>query len=146
MGCANTGGGATAGAISGAQVCLGAGTEEMRGLGGFIQLQKIRKHKNKAIQQCRFIFILFLVKYPGPWVGSAFTLCVSFFDTSRACSEVIHCSLVTHFKNNGILELAQLAQPPFTDVNDHGIFGLFEDEDQDRIIRIVEQVNNNAVG
>lgn len=50
------------------------------------------------------------------------------------------------YKNNGILELSQLAQPPFTDINDHGIFGLFEDEDQDRIIRIVEQVNNNAVG
>lgn len=55
-------------------------------------------------------------------------------------------NIVTHFKNNGILELSQLAQPPFTDINDHGIFGLFEDEDQDRIIRIVEQVNNNAVG
>ena len=53
-------------------------------------------------------------------------------------------NIVTHFKNNGILELSQLAQPPFTDINDHGIFGLFEDED--RIIRIVEQVNNNAVG
>lgn len=55
-------------------------------------------------------------------------------------------NIVTHFKNNGILELSQLDQPPFTDINDHGIFGLFEDEDQDRIIRIVEQINNNAVG
>lgn len=54
-------------------------------------------------------------------------------------------SIVTHFKNNGILELSQLAQPPFTDINDHGIFGLFKDDDQDKIIRIVEQVNNNAV-
>jgi len=53
-------------------------------------------------------------------------------------------NIVTHFKNNGILELSQLAQPPFTDINDHGIFGLFEDEDQDRIIRIVGEVNNNA--
>lgn len=54
-------------------------------------------------------------------------------------------SIITHFKNNGILELSQLAQPPFTDINDHGIFGLFKDDDQDKIIRIVEQVNNNAV-
>jgi len=37
-------------------------------------------------------------------------------------------------------------QPPFTDINDQGIFGLFDDEDQDRIIQIVEQVNNNAAG
>jgi len=55
-------------------------------------------------------------------------------------------TLINHLKNNGILELSQLAQPPFTDSNDHGIFGLFEDEDQDKIIRLVEQLNNNAVG
>ncbi len=54
-------------------------------------------------------------------------------------------SIVTHFKNNGILELSQLAQPPFTDVNDQGIFGLFEDDDQDKIIRIINEVNKNAV-
>jgi len=39
-----------------------------------------------------------------------------------------------------------LAKPPFTDVNDNGIFGLFDDEEQDKIIRIVEDVNRNAVG
>lgn len=53
-------------------------------------------------------------------------------------------SIISHFKNNGILELKQLSQPPFTDVNDQGIFGLFEDEEQDRIIRIIEDVNKNA--
>lgn len=58
---------------------------------------------------------------------------------------LISISHVTTFKNIGILELSQLAQPPFTDINDHGIFRLLEDEDQDRIIRIVVQVNNNAV-
>nr|WP_303922561.1 hypothetical protein [Draconibacterium sediminis] len=45
-----------------------------------------------------------------------------------------------------MLELHQLAQPPFTEINDNGIFGLFDDEDQDRIIRIVEDANDNAVG
>jgi type I restriction enzyme, R subunit len=55
-------------------------------------------------------------------------------------------TIINHFKNNGILELPQLAQPPFTDINDQGIFGLFDDDDQDRIIQIVEQVNNNATG
>jgi len=55
-------------------------------------------------------------------------------------------TIFTHFKINGILELQQLAKPPFTDVNDNGIFGLFDDEEQDKIIRIVEDVNRNAVG
>lgn len=53
-------------------------------------------------------------------------------------------TIVNHFKINGILELSQLADPQFKELNDQGLFGLFNDEDQDRIIRIVEEVNNNA--
>lgn len=55
-------------------------------------------------------------------------------------------TIIHHFKNNGILELPQLAKPPFTDIHDQGIFGLFDDEEQDRIIQIVERVNRNAIG
>ncbi|WP_430972972.1 DEAD/DEAH box helicase family protein [Sunxiuqinia rutila] len=71
-----------------------------------------------------------------------------FIDTGNLRAEQIQFirTIVTHFKINGILELHQLAQPPFTEINDNGIFGLFDDEDQDRIIRIVEDVNDNAVG
>jgi hypothetical protein len=42
------------------------------------------------------------------------------------------------------MELEQLAKPPFTDVNGQGIFGIFNDEDQDKIIRIIEEVNGNV--
>lgn len=71
-----------------------------------------------------------------------------FIDAGNLRAEQIQFirTIVSHFKINGILELRQLAQPPFTDINDKGIFGLFEDEDQDKIIRIVEDVNRNAVG
>jgi type I restriction enzyme R subunit len=54
-------------------------------------------------------------------------------------------TIIVHFKNNGILELPHLSEPPFTEINDQGLFGLFADEDQDRIIRIIENVNSNAV-
>jgi type I restriction enzyme, R subunit len=54
-------------------------------------------------------------------------------------------TIIAHFKNNGILELPRLAEPPFTEINDHGLFGLFADEDQNRLIRIIESVNGNAV-
>lgn len=53
-------------------------------------------------------------------------------------------TIVNHFKLNGILELPLLAKPPFTEINDAGIFGLFDDRDQDKIIQIIEQVNSNA--
>ncbi len=71
-----------------------------------------------------------------------------FIDTGNLRVEQIQFirTIVSHFKINGVLELQQLAHPPFTEINDKGIFGLFEDEDQDKIIRIVEDVNKNAVG
>ncbi|MCF8363710.1 MAG: DEAD/DEAH box helicase family protein [Prolixibacteraceae bacterium] len=56
-------------------------------------------------------------------------------------------AIINHFRNHGIFELNQLTQPPFTDLHDQGLFGVFENEnDQDRIIRIVKEVNENAVG
>jgi type I restriction enzyme R subunit len=71
-----------------------------------------------------------------------------FVDSGNLKAEQIQFvrTIITHFKINGILELQHLAKPPFTDVNDNGIFGLFDDEEQDKIIRIVEDVNRNAVG
>jgi type I restriction enzyme R subunit len=71
-----------------------------------------------------------------------------FIDSGNLKAEQIQFvrTIITHFKINGILELQHLAKPPFTDVNDNGIFGLFDDEEQDKIIRIVEDVNRNAVG
>ncbi len=71
-----------------------------------------------------------------------------FIDTGNLRVEQIQFirTIVSHFKINGVLELQQLAHPPFTEINDKGIFGLFEDEDQDKIIRIVEDVNRNAAG
>ncbi|MGD9993959.1 MAG: DEAD/DEAH box helicase family protein [Salinivirgaceae bacterium] len=53
-------------------------------------------------------------------------------------------TIINHFKTNGLLELKSLAQPPFTDINDQGIFGLFEDEEQDKIIRIIKTINENV--
>lgn len=69
-----------------------------------------------------------------------------FIDTGNLRADQIQFirTIVNHFKINGILELHQLADPQFKEINDQGIFGLFDDDDQDRIIRIVEEVNSNA--
>ncbi|MBX2980484.1 MAG: DEAD/DEAH box helicase family protein [Flavobacteriales bacterium] len=52
--------------------------------------------------------------------------------------------LITHLTINGIIDKRMLADPPFTEINDQGIFGVFEEEDQDRIISIVDRVNATA--
>lgn len=54
--------------------------------------------------------------------------------------------IIQHLTVNGVIDKRMLAEPPFTEVNDQGIFGVFPDEaDQDRLLVIVEQVERNAV-
>lgn len=45
---------------------------------------------------------------------------------------------------NRVIDERMLAEAPFTEVNDQGVFGVFEEGDLDRIISIVERVNGNA--
>ena len=49
--------------------------------------------------------------------------------------------IVKHFAMNGIIELRELAKPPYTDLNDQGLFGIFNDERQDKVIEIIEKIN-----
>jgi type I restriction enzyme R subunit len=37
-----------------------------------------------------------------------------------------------------------LFEPPFTDMNDQGLLGLFEDGDAHKVISIIERINENA--
>ena len=37
-----------------------------------------------------------------------------------------------------------LFEPPFTDVNDQGLLGVFDDADAGKIIRIIDGINENA--
>lgn len=52
--------------------------------------------------------------------------------------------IIQHLTVRGVIDKRMLAEPPFTDVHDQGIFGVFDEGDQDRIISIVDRVNSNA--
>jgi len=52
--------------------------------------------------------------------------------------------IIEHLSVNGIIEKALLVQPPFTDINDKGVFGVFSDEQVGRIISIIDHINENA--
>lgn len=52
--------------------------------------------------------------------------------------------IIDHLSVNGIIEKALLVQPPFTDISDKGVFGVFTDEQVGKIISIIDQINGNA--
>lgn len=51
--------------------------------------------------------------------------------------------IIDHLTQNGVIQKRALVQPPFTDIHDMGIFGLFEPDDQARIVRIIDRINGN---
>jgi type I restriction enzyme R subunit len=63
----------------------------------------------------------------------------------RADQEEFVNNIINHLSINGVIDKRMLAQTPFTDINDQGIFGVFEDEDVMQIISIIDRVNNNAI-
>ncbi len=53
--------------------------------------------------------------------------------------------IVDYLNRNGVLEKHMLTQPPFTDIDDHGIFGVFEEGQKSaRIIKLVEELSQSA--
>lgn len=54
-------------------------------------------------------------------------------------------NIITHLTKNGTIEKQLLFEPPFTDINDQGLVGVFDDADTTKIIRLIDQVNMNVM-
>ena len=54
-------------------------------------------------------------------------------------------NIITYLTKNGTIDKRMLFEPPFTDVNDQGLLGVFDDADAGKIIRIIDGINGNAV-
>lgn len=52
--------------------------------------------------------------------------------------------IIEHLSVNGVIEKALLVQPPFTDISDRGVFGVFSDDQVGKIISIIDRINGNA--
>ena len=53
--------------------------------------------------------------------------------------------VIDYLTINGVLEKSMLTQPPFTDVDDSGLFGVFDDADKSgKIIMLIDEINVNA--
>ena len=53
-------------------------------------------------------------------------------------------NIINYLNINGTIEPGMLFEPPFTDINDYGLNGVFDDTAAYKIISIVEHVNENA--
>ena len=47
-------------------------------------------------------------------------------------------TIIEHLTKNGMMELSKLFEPLFTDMNDQGLMGIFDDGNSQKIISIVE--------
>lgn len=54
-------------------------------------------------------------------------------------------AIIRHLTQNGVIERSMLAEAPFTDIHDQGVFGVFEDAEVTQLITLIDQVNGNAV-
>jgi len=55
-------------------------------------------------------------------------------------------NIISYLTKNGTIQPSMLFEPPFTDVNDQGLMGVFDDGASQKIISIVEHINDNAIG
>lgn len=53
-------------------------------------------------------------------------------------------NIISYLTKNGTIEPSMLFESPFTDMNDQGLIGIFEDGDAHKVISIIERINKNA--
>ncbi|MCW3808064.1 DEAD/DEAH box helicase family protein [Plebeiibacterium marinum] len=89
------------------------------------------------------VFIRSIIGMDEEAIQKAFS---NFIDEGNLTADQIQFlkMIIGHFTKNGFLELKELSTS-FKNAEDNGLFELFEDEDQDHIIRTIDEVNNNAV-
>jgi type I restriction enzyme, R subunit len=55
-------------------------------------------------------------------------------------------SIIDYLSEKGIIEPEKLFEPPFTEIDDQGILGLFDEVKADELISIIRDINDRAVG
>ena len=53
-------------------------------------------------------------------------------------------TIISYLTKNGTIDKSMLFEPPFTNINDQGLLGFFDDAAATKIISIVDEINRNA--
>lgn len=55
-------------------------------------------------------------------------------------------TIISYLSKNGTINKAMLFESPFTDLNDQGIYGVFDDDAEIvKVIKIIDEINENAI-
>lgn len=54
-------------------------------------------------------------------------------------------NIISYLSKNGTIDKRMLFESPFTDINDQGLLGVFDDAEAVKIISIVDKINENAM-
>ena len=53
---------------------------------------------------------------------------------------------IISYLSHGTIDKAMLYEPPFTDLNDQGLSGIFDlDADIIKVVKIIDSINSNAI-
>ncbi len=53
-------------------------------------------------------------------------------------------NIISFLEKNGTIDKGMLFESPFTDINDQGLLGVFDDADAHKVISILDKINGNA--
>jgi type I restriction enzyme, R subunit len=54
-------------------------------------------------------------------------------------------NIISYLTKNGVIDKAMLFEPPFTNIHDQGLLGVFDDAAATKVISLIDQVNDNAL-
>jgi type I restriction enzyme, R subunit len=63
----------------------------------------------------------------------------------RAAQVTFINNIITYLSKNGIIDKAMLFEPPFTNVHQDGLVGVFDDAEANKVIKLIDRVNGNAL-
>lgn len=53
--------------------------------------------------------------------------------------------IIRYLTTNGVMEEGMLFEPPFTNIHDQGLLGVFDENGAHKVVQLIEQLNSNAV-
>ncbi|MGF1903645.1 DEAD/DEAH box helicase family protein [Aliivibrio salmonicida] len=65
--------------------------------------------------------------------------------TLRADQMTFIDTIIRYLTKNGMIEKEMLFKPPFTNIHDQGLFGVFDDPQVTNVIKLIDTVNDNAL-
>jgi len=63
----------------------------------------------------------------------------------RAAQVTFINNIITYLTKNGMIDKAMLFEPPFTNIHQDGLLGVFDDADVNKVIKLVDRINENAL-